>query len=224
MKQKINNIDLSKNPILRRETIKDKMGILDIIAQINNQEYVNIEMQCASQDAIKERILYYWSRTYSKQMKTGSQYDKLNKTIAILIADFNIEGLESLPYSTTWKIIEEKYRKTILTEKLEICIIELPKIANLQNEKDELLDWLFFLVNPESERVRNKMKENKELEEVNEKLEKMSEDEHMQRIAEWRQAAIWEENTARSVGYKNGFDKGLKARNRRAGAKIKLKK
>lgn len=147
---------------------------------------------------------------YSKQMQSGDDYDKLNKTISILITNFNLEGLENLPYYTLWKIIEEKYRKTILTEKLEICIIELPKIANISNEDDELLDWLNFLVNPKSERVLKKMKENKELKEANNKLEQISQDEKMQRIAEWRQKGIWDENTAINHAMQKGIQQGVK--------------
>ena len=69
LKEKINNIDLSKNPILRREYLNDKMGILDIIAKINDLEYCNIEMQVSGQDSIIERILYYWGRVYTKQLE-----------------------------------------------------------------------------------------------------------------------------------------------------------
>lgn len=208
--KKIESIDLSKNPILRREQINDKLGVLDVIAKINNQESCDIEMQMAPKDKIIERLLYYWARTYTKQIKSGNTYDKLHKTIAILIANFRVPGLEDLCYHTSWKIIEEKYRKTILTDSLEIRIIELPKIANLQKEDNELLDWLFFLENPNSERVIKKMKINKELKQANEKLKEISQDEHMQRIAEWRYKAILDENTARVCGYKNGKAEGYR--------------
>lgn len=70
LKEKINNIDLSKNPILRREYLNDKMGILDIIAKVNDSEYCNIEMQVAGQDSIIERILYYWGRVYTRQLES----------------------------------------------------------------------------------------------------------------------------------------------------------
>lgn len=211
LETKIESIDLSKNPILRKEQINDKLGVLDVIAKINVQENCDIEMQMASKDKIIERLLYYWSRTYTKQIKSGNDYSELHKTIAILIANFNVTGLEDLSYHTSWKIIEEKYRKTILTDNLEIRIIELPKIANLQNENDELLDWLFFLENPNSERVIEKMKDNKELRRANEKLKEISQDEHMQKIAEWRYKAILEENTARVCGHEEGFKQGVKS-------------
>ena len=192
------------NPILRREYKDDKLGVLDIIAKLNDNELCNIEMQVAKQDTIIERILYYWGRTYTRQLTIGNQYDNLQKTIVILISNFAITGLENLEYHTSWKLIEEKYRKTILTEKLEIRIIELSKIAKLYYENDKLLDWLFFLDNPESERVIESMKENKELQEASKKLEELSNDEHMRRMAEWRESAIWEHHAAISSGYRKG--------------------
>ena len=209
LNQKIESIDLSKNPILRREYPNDKLGILDIIVKLNKQEYCNIEMQVAKREEIIERILYYWGQIYTKQIKNGDNYECLQKTIVILIANFLVTGLEDLEYHTCWKIIEEKYRKTILTEKLEIRIIELPKIVGFSNKDDELLDWLFFIENPSSERVMKKMKENDELKQANEKLEQLSQDEKMRRIAQWRYKAILEENTAKSAGYKEGNKDGI---------------
>lgn len=204
LKRKITQLDLSKNPVLRRERINDKMGILDMIAKINNDENVHIEMQCAKQDEIRERILYYWSRIYSRDIKKGEEYSKLEKTISILIVDFEAKELQDLEYHTVWKIIEDKYRKTILTDKLEIRIINLTKIHELEKEEDELLDWLFFLTNPKCERVEEKMKKSKPLKNAYNKLNEMSNDEQMEQIAWWRYKAILEENTARTNGYKKG--------------------
>ena len=42
LKEKINEIDLSKNPLLRREQKEAKLGILDVIAQINGSQNCNI--------------------------------------------------------------------------------------------------------------------------------------------------------------------------------------
>lgn len=209
LNQKIESIDLSKNLILRRDYPDDKLGILDIIAKINDSEYCNIEMQVAQQEEIIDRLLFYWGKVYTKQIKLGQSYDTLQKTIVILIANFNVKGLESLEYHTSWKIIEGKYRTTILTEKLEFHIIELPKIIEVSNDNDNLLDWLLFLDNPKSERVIKKMNENKELKQANEKLETLSQDEKMKRLAELREKAIYEYNTAANSGFKKGMKNGL---------------
>ena len=63
-------------------------------------------------------------------------------------------------------------KKLMLTDEFEIDIIELLKIKDRENEKDQLLDWLVFLENPESERVTRKMEENENLKEAVEKLVK----------------------------------------------------
>lgn len=173
-----------------------------MVAKINNNEICNIEMQIAKQDTIIERLLFYWSRLYSRQIKQGDDYSVLQKTIVILIANFEINFLKDLEYFTKWKIIEEKHRSTILTEKFEICIIELPKVYKLKDKSDELLDWLFFLMDPKSNRVVEKMKVNKELKQAKEKLEEISNDEQLEQLAWLRYKAILEENTARSEGKK----------------------
>lgn len=198
------------NPILNIEHYGDKYGVVDLIANINDNEICNIEMQIAKQDTIIERLLFYWCKLYSRQIKSGDDYSVLQKTIVILIANFDIGFLKDLEYFTTWKIIEENHRKTILTDKFEICIIELPKIIKLKDKNDELLDWLFFLRNPKSSRVVEKMKVNKELKQANEKLKEISNDEQLERLAWWRYKAILEENTARSEGLKRGINQGIK--------------
>lgn len=166
-------------------------------------------MQIAKQDTIIERLLFYWSRLYSRQIKQGDDYSVLQKTIVILIANFKINFLKDLEYFTKWKIIEEKHRSTILTEKFEICIIELPKVDELKDKDGELLDWLFFLMNPESNRVVEKMKDNKELKQAKEKLKQISNDEQLEELAWLRYKAILEENTARSEGLRRGMEEGL---------------
>ena len=210
LKRKIEKISLDKNPILRRELKDDKLGVLDIITELDGKEKCNIEMQLIDKNNIIERMLYYWSKMYTRQIKAGDDYNKLEKTIVILIADFNIKGLEEVEYHSTWKIIEtNSVKKLILTDKFELDIIELLKIKGGENEKDQLLDWLIFLENPESERVTRKMKENENLKEAVEKLDRISEDEKMQRIIELREKAIRDEHAIYAKGVDDGIEKGI---------------
>ena len=208
--RKIDSIDLSRNPILRREFKDEKLGVLDIIAKLDENEICNIELQIVDKKNIIERILYYWSRLYSRQIKSGEDYKILQKAIVILITDFKIENLEELDYHSRWKIMEDKQgKKIILTQKLEIDIIELPKIIGKEKEQDNLLDWLYFLENPKSERVTKKMKENENLKEAVKKLDNLSEDERMQRIADLRQKAIMDEKAIYEKGLEVGIEKGI---------------
>ena len=211
LKRKIEKISLDKNPILRRELKDEKLGVLDIVTELDGKEKCNIEMQLIDKNNIIERMLYYWSKMYTKQIKAGDDYKKLEKTIVILIADFNIKGLEEVEYHSTWKIIEtNSVKKLILTDKFELDIIELLKIKGRENEKDQLLDWLIFLENPESERVTRKMEENENLKEAVEKLDRISEDEKMQRIIELREKAIRDEHAIYAKGVDDGLEKGAR--------------
>lgn len=221
LKEKVTEVDLSQNVILRREREDDKLGILDIVAKVNEKEYCNIEMQLVNTGEIKERILYYWSKIYTKQLKRNQDYKELEKTIVILIANFKIEGLEELKYHTEWKIIDSDTRKVILTDKFELCIIELPKVKETE-EQEELMDWLCFLENPKCERIKEKMEENEELKEAVEKLEGMSQDEYMQRIADLREKAILDYNSGMSFALRKGIEQGREEGRREGEEKGKI--
>ena len=45
--EKIERVDLSKNPILRRETVHGKLGVLDVLVEFNDREKINLEIQVA---------------------------------------------------------------------------------------------------------------------------------------------------------------------------------
>jgi len=214
--KEIGEVKLDKNPILRRELEEDKMGILDVIVEVKGKENINIEMQLLDKKDVIERILFYWSKLYIKEVKKGEKYKDIKRTVVILIADFEVKGLEEVGYHTKWKLIEEKERKIVLTEKAEIHIIELPKIQGREEEEGKLLDWLFFLENPESERVKKKMEENEGLKEAVKKVERISEEEKMQRIAELREKALRDEASAYAAGQEDGEEK----RNREIAKKL----
>ena len=207
--RKLEEVDLSGNIVLRREKLEDKMGVLDVIVKINKKEYCNVEMQLIEKDKLLERILYYWARIYTKNLKSGNDYINLRKTIEVLIVNFEIKELKELEYHSKWKIIEEKNRKLILTEDLELHIIEIPKIYRKEGKEEELTKWIYFIENPESEKVGEYMKENKEMKEAKEKLEVMSEDERMQILAELKEKAIRDEKATERYGMKVGMERGL---------------
>ena len=121
----------------------------------------------------------------------------------------------AIKYSTT--------KRLILTDKFELDIIELLKIKGRENEKDQPLDWLIFLENPESERVTRKMEENENLKEAVEKLDRISEDEKMQRIIELREKAIRDEHAIYDKGLDDGIEKGIQKGKEKGAKEEKIK-
>lgn len=113
-------------------------------------------------------------------------------------------------YHTKWNIREEKYSSVILTRKLEIHIIELSKLENMNNLREnekELLTWCKFIKNPEDVEDSS-MNENEELRKAREELNKISLDEHERWLAEMREKAIMDEIALRKTGYNEGKKEG----------------
>ena len=166
-------------------------------------------MQIVDRANIIERALYYWGKLYTRSIKAGEDYSNLARTVVVLITEFDVLPEENLEIHTSWNIMEENHRKIILTDKFEFHIIIMSKINETSLEDKELLDWLYFLDNPESEKVKNIMKTNKELKEAGEKLNKISQDDKLRRIAELRQKAIMDEKAIFRRGQEVGNEERL---------------
>ena len=183
LKMKIEKIDLDKSKDLSNDYFDEKNGRLDIRATLNGNIDCDIEMQVVAHKKILERILYYWAKMYVGNLNIGQPYIKLKKAISIVIMDQEIEELKELPAHTKWKIKEDEMGKIVLTDDIEIHIISLRKaIAEYEKDKDnELLQWMFFLEDPNNLEVVRIMKENKAIKEAKERLNKISEDREIRR-------------------------------------------
>lgn len=184
LKIKIHKLDLDKSKDLLNDNKEDKNGRLDLRAVINEDIECDIEIQLATHKKILERFLYYWAKMYVANLKIGERYENLRKTISIIIVDENIEQLREIEKACTkWRITEEKYQNKILTDYFQLVIIELPKAIKEYevNKKDEILQWMMFLENPEGMEVAKIMKENKDIKEAKEELDRISQDDLVRR-------------------------------------------
>ena len=186
LKIKIDKLELDKSTDLLNDNKDDKNGRLDLRAIINGNTECDIEVQLATHNNIAERFLYYWAKMYTANLQIGDKYSKLRKTISIIILDDNFSLTRNIEKpQTTWKIRENEEMHLILTDYLEIIIIELPKVLKAYHKtpNDELLQWMLFLDNPEKEEVARIMEENKDIKEAKEELERISQDDILRRKA-----------------------------------------
>ena len=186
LKIKIDKLELDKSTDLLNDNKDDKNGGLDLRAIINGNTECDIEVQLATHNNIAERFLYYWAKMYTANLQIGDKYSKLRKTISIIILDDNFSLTRNIEKpQTTWKIRENEEMHLILTDYLEIIIIELPKVLKAYHKtpNDELLQWMLFLDNPEKEEVARIMEENKNIKEAKEELERISQDDILRRKA-----------------------------------------
>lgn len=206
--EKVSDIELEKNPILEKDLMDDKVGILDIKAEINKNTNVDIEMQIIDKKNSAKRILFYCSKLFIKSLKSGKDYNSLKKTISILIADYELDGLKEVcKYITKWNIREEDYSKIILTDAMEIYIIEIGKFKKYQGTEryKELDSWIKFIENPEVVDMSNK-----EIMMAKKVLDEISQDEHERYLAEMREKYILDQNATEAAGYDKGLKEGIK--------------
>ena len=208
-------VDLNESPILEKDLRDDKVGILDIKAKLNNKISCNLEMQVVKYSNIEKRILYYWSKLYTSGIREGEDYNVLNKTIVILIADFELDIIKDIPKThTKWEIREEEYKAKVLTNMLEINIIELPKLLKkVKNKridkKDKLSLWMTFFLSPEKIGVSD-MEENVDIKKAKKELEKINQDEREKELARLRMKHIMDQKAIRQYGYEQGIEQGMK--------------
>ena len=135
------------NPYQAPKILGIKESYLDVKAQLNNGNWVIIEMQVLNVAGFEKRVLYNATKTYSAQLKKGDQYNVLNPIIALTITDFEMFEEGDRPISRF--ILKEKTRLLDYPiSDLELVFVELPKfktpLANLKTLTDK---WIFFLQN-----------------------------------------------------------------------------
>ncbi len=217
--EKIKEITLDNNTITEKDIMTDKMGIMDIKAVIDENVQCDIEMQVVQQNDIDKRILFYMSNEFKKTVTSGKRYSDMKKTIAVLITDFRIKSIEKVPkYASKWNFREENYPEVILTDAMEIYIIELPKLTQYANNtnRERLNLWAKFIKNPGvkimiDENDDEEMRETKEtIQEAQERYNDVLQDKHEQDLAELRLKYILDQNSIRSSGYDDGKEEGKK--------------
>ena len=212
LQKKINEIDLDKNKILEKDLLTEKIGVLDVRAIIDGDVNCDIEVQIVDYKDIQERILYYWSKLYIREIKEGEDYKDLKKVIIILITDYEIEELRKIEKTLSkWQIREENYKNIVLTEKLEFYILELPKNKRYKNMSKELKNWVKFIENPEEMKMSEI--EDKNIKKAMNELKGMSEDEYEQDMALRREIFLHDQASMKKHAYEDGEKFGKEERN-----------
>lgn len=216
LKIDITAIDLDKNPITEKDVLNDKMGIMDIRVEINNKIDADIEMQIIDQGNIEIRLMRYVSKIFIRGLKAGENYLDAKESIAILIANFEIEKHKNVKkILTEYEMREKNYGNIVLTDKIKVYILELPKIERIKSKDESLNLWIKFMKDLEVKKMVDK--EDKELEETiqaiqeaEKKYEELCQDEHARYIAELREKYIEDSISIKQLGYENGRKDGKK--------------
>ena len=176
---------------LKRETVDDKLGIVDVRLTTKSGKIVHIEMQILEQDDFPERVAYYNAKMLVTQLKSGNDY-KFQKTISIVISDFEI--VENSPKCHHKFQLNDVETGVKFTDVIEINTLELGKIPT-QDESKTKYDWLRFLKAEREEEFDMLAEKNPVIKKAVVELKRLSQSEEAQRLYDARQKAIWDENS-----------------------------
>ncbi len=201
-----------EDPHLQREYENDKLSILDVLATLDDETQVSIEIQLNDQHDFLKRSLY------ASQMQKGSSYDALRKTITINILNFPVFP-EYETFHTTGKLWDMELQKLLLDD-LELHVIEIPKLMAQWKEEqvnpweDSFVRWLLLLSANEDSQLTHTLEEiamNRDpiLKDAMQKWEKMSQDPAFRMSYEARQKALIDEASKYKYAEKKGMEKGI---------------
>ena len=196
----INDVEIKNNDI-DKDFIEDKFSRLDVKATTSNKEHINIEIQVKNEYNMIQRTLYYWSKMYSEQIQNRDNYSKLERTVCINILNFKY--LKNDKYHNVYRLKEITSNEE-LTDLQEIHFIELPKFNEIGNKEyvenvekmDALEKWLEFLVEPESNTVRQLELSNEEIKLAKSELYRLSMDSNEREQYNMREKAIYDRISA----------------------------
>ena len=212
LKIDITAIDLDKNPITEKDVLDDKLGVMDIRLEINGNIDCDVEMEMINRGNIEIRLMRYVSKIFIKGLKVGEKYVEAKDSIAILIANFELaKHKEVKKILTEYEMREKDYGNIVLTDKVKIYILELPKIERMKSEDKNLNLWIKFIKDLEVKKLADNKEKDEKLEETikaiqeaKEKYEELCQDEHARYIAELREKYVEETASVRQMGYEEG--------------------
>ena len=209
-----------KNPEIPKNMLDEKLAILDIRAEINEDTMIDIEMQVANQYNISERSTIYTAKMISSDIKVSEEYRNMKKAISINILNFNYfktNTYHNIAHMKFEKIKKEEYvdmgyeeEQETVTEKVEMHFIELPKFVQKNSgTKSKLEQWLWVMVGRE-DKMEKASKENKEVEKTIDELNTMNLSEEERIMYEEREKAIINYNFGMASAERHGREEGLK--------------
>lgn len=216
----IKKIELVKQYSLDKETIENRGAVLDILAILNDDTYVNIEMQVDDYKNTIERSIFHDSGLYHESLLKREDFKIAKRVIGIWILTYNLfnEG-------TFHEIarLKRDYENILLTDKIELHYIQLPKFRkNCEKISNKLEEWLTFIINDDVEAI--KMIDNDFVQKAEDELEYINSDKEERMRAKFRERSELKYQFDMESMLEQGRNEGIKEQNIKIAKKMLAKK
>ena len=200
---KINIVSLDYlDTLMSKDFSQNKECRLDLIALLDDNTYINIEMQKANDSDIISRSHYYLNKIITRNLKEGEGYKwiEIKKFVALNILDYNDERFKKLHHICGICDLESKKQVSDIEE---IHIISLNR-SNMNDQK--ILDWIELF--KEKDRWDMDKYKDKKLEKAVQELKRLSRDKEVMALYEQEQKALIDRSLIRDKGLKDGRKEG----------------
>ena len=164
------------NPIKLGEVIEDKEFRLDVNVIINDEKYINLEMQVENHLDWPSRSLSYLCRSYD-QLKIGESYRDIKPVIHIGFLDFTLFK-EYPEFYAQYKMMNVK-KGYIYSDKLDLRVINLKctELATDEDKEYQIDYWVKLFKAKTWEEVKSMSEKNEYINEASKTIFQMTEDE-----------------------------------------------
>ena len=195
-------------------TPEEKSSLMDLRVQLDSSEFVNVEMQAFPHKNFTQRILLYWAKNYSSQLKTGEGYETLCPAYSLI---FSVHDLfsETGGFYNSFSIRSDEFPYFCFNKDLRLVTVELGKFkkktpAALFDLREE---WCYLL--KESRQMGER--EGEELSAKGEdmkkamfRLKELSREEGLQLVEEAKEKARRDQAARERDSFNSGIERGMK--------------
>ena len=206
---------------------EQKFGILDLGVELEDGEFINVEIQIKNYKNIEKRTTFYVCKKLIEQLGPGEDYKQLKPTIIIAILDYSFIKLPE--YITETVRVVKEHREYEINNDVKYYYIELEKFRKENPDMTRTINhWLSFLDMERGELLEMACEKNDKVKKAVENYEVLTGDEEVKRLSEIRLMSNLEEKSAlhcaREEGKKHGEEIGIKRGKKEIAQKLKEQK
>ena len=202
-------LDVKNEVSLDREVPGNKLIKVDILAEIDKKELINIEIQNKNEYNIIKRGEFHASKIFYNSLGKNNDYNLAEKTVIIWITDF--DQFKDGPYHEVSKVVRSSNGE-VLSDNITYHFIQLSKfykqVNKIETPEEQWLAYLSCQLNKKE--LEELFKMNEKIRDVNLMAEAILKDKELMSAIDARIDQQVEENLKLQFAYENGEKKGKK--------------
>ena len=192
---------------LEKLSEKEKYGVLDVEAELENGEKAIVEMQVRDYKNIEERATFYASKRISEQIESGKDYKVIKNIYVIVILNYTLIDVPAYVNKTVRVL--DKQRDYEINNIVTYYFIELDKFRKQERDMSiELNQWLSFVDGEKEDWLEVAKAQNAVIRDAITGYEVLTGDAEIKRLKEIEFKSMLEEKSALRVAREEGEARG----------------